>query len=33
MKKRGDFLKPFSSFYDPKAMDTPMGLKQVEKIT
>ena len=30
---KGDFMKPFTSFYDPKAMDAPLTLKEVEKIT
>lgn len=30
-KMRGDYLKPFLSFYDPKAMDQPFTLQQVEK--
>jgi hypothetical protein len=32
MKFKGDFMKPFTSFYDPKAMEPPLGEKQIEKI-
>lgn len=27
LKKRGDFMKPFLPFYDPKAMEPPLGEK------
>lgn len=29
LKKRGDFMKPFLSFYDPKAMEPGLGEKQL----
>lgn len=32
MKLNGDFMKPFSSFYAPKAMEPPLTDKQVEKL-
>ena len=32
MKFKGDFMQPFTSFYDPKAMEPPLGEKQIEKI-
>lgn len=31
MKYRGDFMKPFDSFYAPKAMEPPMSEREVEK--
>lgn len=30
-KYRGDFMKPFDSFYAPKAMEPPMGERELEK--
>jgi len=33
LKKRGDFMKPFLSFYDPKAMEPCLGEKQLIKVT
>ena len=27
MKFKGDFMQPFTSFYDPKAMEPPLGEK------
>lgn len=32
MKDYGDYMKPFTSFYDPKALEPPMTSKMVEKI-
>jgi hypothetical protein len=33
LKMKGDYMKPFASFYDPKAMEEPLTLREVEKIT
>jgi hypothetical protein len=33
LKKRGDFMKPFLSFYDAKAMEPGLGEKQLVKVT
>ena len=32
MQLNGDYLKPFLSFYDPRAMEPPLNAKMVEKI-
>ena len=32
MKLKGDFARPFSSFYDPRAMEPPLTEKMVAKI-
>jgi len=32
MQLSGDFMKPFLSFYDPKAMEPPLNEKMVNKI-
>ena len=31
MKMKGDYMKPFNSFYDPKAMDPPLSQQQIER--
>lgn len=31
MKYRGDFMRPFDSFYAPKAMEPPLSGKELEK--
>jgi hypothetical protein len=31
-KMKGDFLKIFASFYDPKGMDPPISFKALEKL-
>lgn len=32
MQLNGDYMKPFLSFYDPKAMEPPLNDKMVDKI-
>jgi len=32
MKDYGDYMRPFMSFYDPKALEPPMTGKQVDKV-
>jgi hypothetical protein len=32
MKLAGDYMKPFISFYDPKAMEPPVSEREIAKL-